>query len=72
MFTNTSIVICKMIVGGRTQFAPTKCSIGYVGTTFGRPRAADSRPYKHAPTFLNVGADIIRPPDVSQKEKDML
>ena len=35
-------------------------------------RANTVRPYKHAPTFLNVGADIIRPSNVSQKEKDIL
>ena len=27
-FTDTSIVICKIIVGGRTQFAPTKRLVG--------------------------------------------
>ena len=29
------------------------------------PRAIDNRPYKRAPTFTGVGADIIRPPNVS-------
>ena len=52
-FADTNSVICKMIVGERWE-----C-----------PRAIDNRPYKYAPTFLNVGAGIARPQTSVKRRK---
>ena len=52
------------IISVRLQTRSVICKI-IVGDGFPVPRAADSRPYASRTSIYNVGADIIRPPNVS-------